>query len=65
VPPKEEPKPKQVQENKQEALSIEQLKEKFKKQGEERKRKMTNVSFSESLSDYIAGPKAKKTKKEK
>jgi len=66
VAPKEDLKP--VREKPAAASStsgstIEQLKEKFRLQGEEKKRKLAQTTISESLSDYIVQPAKKKKKK--
>jgi ribosomal RNA assembly protein len=56
-PVKEKPAPKS-----EPASSIEQLKEKFRLQGEEKKRKLAQTTISESLSDYIVQQPSKKRK---
>jgi len=42
--------------------TIEQLKEKFRIQGEEKKRKLAQANFTESVTDYLVQPSKKKKK---
>lgn len=59
-PVKEAPKAKA--QTSQPGTTIEQLKEKFRQQGEEKKRKMAQATITESVTDYLVQPAKKKKK---